>query len=349
MYFDVVNHFCFSLDCTTEFRSRGLEMKIFRWSDPILLPLAPTIAGTIAAYLQLMSERIHLHLPHDCDNLAPELPTDESWFWQCQQSIKSVTTTQYQYVSTIAHPLAAKLSLTPLQICQIGQICQPSIQPQVVDPANSLELCCWYNDAGYLYFHIVPVAIERWLVYLDRLPPLDFATVPDHWHTTGTSGLTLAIYAHARCCSVLKLAAREKSISIATDWRLDPPDWLHHCRKDRQRQRSSGIFDCSVEKQLIQTLMAVVDAIYIHRDRASYSLSADSSNRRSSRSIPNWSRLTIALAQSWLDFDRECRILGEIKLQNPHLAIARCGLTAIVRRYLQMLLEGLGVRAVEKL
>jgi hypothetical protein len=325
-------------------------MKIFRWSDPILLPLAPTIAGTIAAYLRLISDRVYVHLGSNGDNLAPELPTDESWFWQCQQSIKPVTTTQYQYVSTIAHRLAAKLSLTTLEICQICQICQPPILPHDVDRAAGLELSCGYNDAGYLYFQLTPAAIERWLDYLDRLPPLDLATVTAHQHTTGTSGVALAIYAHARCCSLLKLAQSEKSIALTIDWRMEPTDWLLHCREDRQLAGSIGIFDSPVERQLIQSLMAVVDAIYIYRLPSSLPTpTANTGSHRFPRGTPNWSKLTIDLAQSWLDFDRDCRIFGDIQIQNPHLAIARCGLTAIVRRYLQILLESLGVRAVEEL
>ncbi len=325
-------------------------MKIFRWSDPILLPLAPTIAGTIAAYLRLISDRVYVHLARNGDNLAPELLTDESWFWQCQQSIKPVTTTQYQYVSTIAHRLAAKLSLTPLEICQICQICQPPILPHEVDRASGLELSCWYNEAGYLYFQLTPAAIERWLDYLDRLPPLDLVTVTAHRHTTGTSGVALAIYAHARCCSLLKLAQSEKAIVLTIDWRMEPTDWLLHCRKDRQLAGSIGIFDSPVERQLIQTLMAIIDAIYIYQASSLPASTANMRSPRSPRGTPNWSKLTVDLAQSWLDFHRDCRIFGEIKQQNPHLAIARCGLTAIVRRYLQMLLERyLGVSAVEEL
>ncbi len=351
MYFDVVNHFYFSLDCTTEFRNRGLEMKIFRWSDPILLPLAPTIAGTIAAYLRLISERVYVHLSHNCDNLAPELPTDESWFWQCQQSIKPVTTTQYQYVSTIAHRLAAKLSLTPLEICQICQICQPPILPHEVARTSGLELSCWYNDAGYLYFQLTPAAIERWLDDLDRLPPLDLAVPPPHPHDPGRSGsrLAIAIYAHARCCSLLKLAEREKVISIAADWHIDPANWLQYGREDRQRAGSIGIFDHPVERQLIQSLMAVVDAIYIYQPISLPLMRANSGSHRCPRGTPNWSKLTIDLAQSWLAFHRDCRMFGDIQIQNPHLAMARCGLTAIVRRYLQILLESLGVSVVEEL
>jgi hypothetical protein len=326
-------------------------MKIFRWSDPILLPLAPTIAGTIATYLRLISERVYVYLSRNCDKLAPELPTDESWFWQCQQSIKPVTTTQYQYVSTIAHRLAAKLSLTPLEICQICQICQPPILPHQVDRAAGLELSCWYNDAGYLYFQLTPASIERWLNYLDRLPLFDLAVPTPHPHDPGRSGsrLAIAIYAHARCCSLLKLADRERIISIGADWHIDPPDWLLSCREDRQLAGLASIFDPPVERQLIQSLMAVVDAIYIYRSSSLPTPTANSGSHRCPRGTPNWSKLTIDLAQSWLEFYRDCRIFGEIKLQNPHLAIARCGLTAIVRRYLQILLESLGVRAVEEL
>jgi hypothetical protein len=325
-------------------------MKIFRWSDPILLPLAPTIAGTIATYLRLISERVYVYLSRNCNKLAPELPTDESWFWQCQQSIKPVTTTQYQYVSTIAHRLAAKLSLTPLEICQICQICQPPILPHEVDRTAGLELSCWYNDAGYLYFQIMPAAIERWLNYLDRLPSIDLAVPTPHPHAPGRSGsgLAIAIYAHARCCSLLKLADRERTISIDADWHIDPPDWLLSCREDRQLAGLASIFDRPVERQLIQSLMAVVDAIYIYQPSMPMP-TANTGSPRFPRGTPNWSKLTIDLAQSWLDFDRDCRIFGDIQIQNPHLAIARCGLTAIVRRYLQMLLESLGVSAVEEL
>lgn len=324
-------------------------MKIFRWSDPILLPLAPTITGTIAAYLRLMSERVYSHLSHDCDNLAPELPTDGSWFWHCQQSIKSVPTSQYQYVSTIAHRLAAKSALNPLEICQIWP---PPIWPPPVDLAAGLELGCWYNTAGYLYFQLTPASSERWLDYLDRLPPLALASAPKHRSVTGTpeSALAIALYAHARCCSLLKLAEREKSIALAADWHIDPANWLQYGREDRQRAGSIGIFDHPVERQLIQSLMAVVDAIYSDGLSSSLSMSTpNSSSNRSPRGTPNWSKLTIDLAQSWLAFHRDCRIFGDIHIQNPHLAIARCGLTAIVRRYLQILLESLGVSAVEEL
>jgi hypothetical protein len=78
---------------------------------------------------------------------------------------------------------------------------------------------------------------------------------------------------------------------------------------------------------LIQVLMDVLDGIYGDRPQ-------------------NWSKLSFRLAECWLEFDRDCRIFGDTKRQNPQLAIARCGLTAISRHYLQVLLEEyLGVLA----
>ena len=87
------------------------------------------------------------------------------------------------------------------------------------------------------------------------------------------------------------------------------------------------IFDTFIEEQLIHALMDVLDGIFGNRPQ-------------------NWSKLALNLAQSWLEFDRACDIFGDLKRQNPRLAIARCGLTAICRRYLQVLLEDyLGVTA----
>jgi predicted solute-binding protein len=78
------------------------------------------------------------------------------------------------------------------------------------------------------------------------------------------------------------------------------------------------------------------------RQRVGVSLPLGTASRREG--------MTIDLAQSWLEFYRHCQIFGDIKHQNPRQDIARCGLTAISRRYLQVLLENyLGVNAAEEL
>ena len=317
-------------------------MKIFPFSDPILLPLSPTIAKTIADYLQSIAQKPNINSPpKNWGRDVIELQPDLYGHGEFQRSIRQIPTSQYQYVSTIAHQLAAKSSLTPLEICQNLDIPIPTVT--VVETSVHLELDCWYNEASYIYFQLAPKSIEIWLNYIHDLPLEGLG---------GTSALTpigsldLAIYAHARCCSRLKLAAAEKLVRVTADWLLD-----RGCNEDRLTADSNCIFEHPVEQQLIQTLMAVLEVIYSDNRQLDCSQAESIEQIRSKafnghRKSPNWTKLTIDLAQSWLEFDRHCQILGEIKHQNPRLAIARCRLTAISRRYLQVLLENyLSVKA----
>ncbi len=315
-------------------------MKIFPFSDPILLPLAPTIARTIADYLQSIAQKPHLNsLQKNWARDVIELQPDLDWHGQFQRSIRQIPTSQYQYVSTIAHHLGAKSARTPLEICQNLDLSIPILA--ALEISAYLKLDCWYNQASYIYFQLTPKSIENWLQYIHDLP-LEQLGCRGNSSQTGSSDL--AIYAHARCCSRLELAAAEKLVRLTIDWRLDPPHWLLDLASTENRLTTDAnrIFEHPAEQQLIQTLMAVLDAIYGDR-RQLDSPQTESTEQigaggfNGHRKSPNWTKLTIDLAQSWLEFDRRCQIFGDIKQQTPRLAIARCGLTAISRRYLQVL------------
>ncbi len=312
---------------------------IFPVSSPLLLPLAPTIAGTIANYLQLMSQEIFGHLSHNCDNVVPKLPPDLCGHWQFEQSLKLVTSSPYQYVSTIAHRLAAKSPFTPMEICH-------HLQPPIgvaIDPRSCLELGCWFNDAGYIYFELTPTSIALWLNYIHDLP----LTIDP---TARLSAPTIAIYAHARCCSVLQLARSEKLVAITADWQISTD---LSCLENTSTAELRSILNYPAQQRLIHALMAVLDGIYSDNLRVvSPQLPSGIARPDPIAQIrsPNWTKLTLDLAQSWLEFYRDCRIFGDIQRQNPQLAIARCGLTAISRRYLQVLLENyLGISALSQL
>ena len=305
-----------------------MNVKIFPGSDPILLPMVPTIAGAIANYLQLMVPQVYVSSPHNYDNLATESASDGSWHWQCKSSIRLVTTSPYQYVSTIAHRLAAKSSFNFLEICQNFAV------TGFADPSSALECDCWYNEAGYIYVRVTVESIERWLNYIHDLP-LNLQLNPEC-----RSSANLAIYAHARCCSCLKLAAAEKLVTITDDWQIVPPGGDRACREHPLGAVANSQFDRPAEQRLIQVLMRVLDSIYAQNWVGSVG------QQRS----PNWDKLTLDLAQSWLEFYRHCQIFGDVKNHHPRLAIARCQLTAIARRYLQLLLENyLGVSAAIEL
>jgi hypothetical protein len=326
-----------------------LDVKIFPLSELILLPLAPTIARTIADYLLSISEQPYINtLQNNGDRVVTELPQDLSWQWQCQKSIRQISTLRYQYVSTIAHQLAAKSVVTPVAICKD---LQPPFPAQTVDRSQYMELCCWYNEAGYIYFQLTPDAISTWLNYIHNLP-LDRLD-PD-FNSQSNASIDLAIYAHARCCSLLKLADAEKLVTITASWQLTTPNSSIYVTAPQGRltPESNCIFEHPAEQRLIEVLMEVLDGIYgdnwlLESFGSQSKAQIVSGSFPPHRKSPNWHKLTIDLAQSWLEFHRYCQIFGDIKRQNPRLAIARCGLTSISRRYLHVLLENyLGVKAL---
>ena len=269
-------------------------MKIFPCSDPIQLPLSPTIASTIADYLQSIAHKSNINsLQQNWAGDIIELQPDLYGHGEFQRSIRQIPTSQYQYVSTIAHQLAAKSSLTPLEICQNLDIPIPT--SIVVKQSVHLELDCWYNEASYIYFQLAPKSIKVWLNYIQCLP---LEWLDDISTFTPTGSLDLAIYAHARCCSRLKLAAAEKLVRVTADWLLD-----RECNEYRLTAESNCIFDHQAEHQLIQTLMAVLEVIYSGNRQFDCSQAESIEQIRSKafnghRKSPNWTGLAVDLAQS---------------------------------------------------
>jgi hypothetical protein len=317
-------------------------VKIFPLSDLILLPLVPTIVPAIADYLRSITCSHDINsIPQAGVDAVSKLAQDWSWQWQFQRSIRQVPTLQYQYVSTIAHQLAAKSTLTAVEICQS---LYPLVLNQTFDLSCYMQWYCWYNTAGYIYFQPTPESILTWLNYIQDLP-IDSLRTEGNFAAIGS--IDLAIYAHARCCSLLKLADAEKLVVITANWQISTPNWLLTVTRTQNHltPSSNHIFDYPVEQRLVQALMTVLDCLY--GDNGSLRSSQSTSRHQKS---PNWTKLTINLAQSWLEFDRHCQVFGDTKRQNPDLAIARCGLTVITRRYLQVLLENyLGAQALVEL
>jgi hypothetical protein len=336
-------------------------VKTFPLSDSIVLPLAPTIAGIIADYLQSIAQELYVSLSTNCDNANTEFAQDLPWYEiggrngvnssRFAASIRLVPTLQYQYVSPIAHRLTTKLGLTPLEICQQLQPPSPSL---AVSTGDRLELSCWHNDSGYIYFQIAPETIATWLNYISDLP-IDIQLNGDR----SPSSVNIALYAHARCCSLLKLAQTEKLVGITDNWQIVTPEWLlneRSCCENHLTADSTIVFGEPAESRLIQVLMEVLDSIYSYSSQlggftqmgmSAAEAGVGSTGKIIRQNLPNWTKLTIDLAESWLEFYRYCRIFGDLHRQNPRLAIARCELTATSRRYLQVLLEHyLGVELI---
>jgi DALR anticodon binding domain len=330
-------------------------LKIFPGLSTIVIPVVPTIAGAIIKYLQLMTDKLVVNSPENFNDITGGLSSKLSSEYPSAQdfaeSIRLVPTSQYQYVSTIAHQLAARFSVTPPEICQ--KLLLPTSEMRI-NQSDRLEISAWYNEAGYSYFQLTPESVMTWLNYIHDLP-IDF-----YLNQSATSSpildTNIAIYAHARCCSLLKLAETSRLVTITPDWQVSTPEldlfFQSSCLENQLRAASVSIFNTPAENRLIHTLMTVLDRIYsdnLPPNDRELSPNHSSGSRRQKRP-PNWAKLTVDLAHSWLEFYRHCRIFGDLQSENPHLAIARCGLTAISRRYLQLLLENyLGVSAAVEL
>lgn len=276
-------------------------------SNLILLPLGFSIAQMLTKHLELAVARIYSDSTQSEDIFVTHGGKNFP--------IRRIPNSRYRYISPIAHQLSAKSSLTPLAICQsLAKYLPPAID--TLSPQMEIE--SWYTDEGYLCFQLTPASISIWLDYIhtwnvDESIELKYPADVD---------LSLAIYARDRCRSILELAYTEGLITqdISGDWQIPRSIWCDfgsNRGNNRTRAEITHSFEIGVEDRLIHALMDILDGICGSHRRDNF-------------------RLTIDLAHSWLEFHRHCRIFGDVKHQNPHLAIARCGLTAIAQRYLRV-------------
>ena len=132
-------------------------------------------------------------------------------------------------------------------------------------------------------------------------------------------------YAHARCCSLIQLAAREKLIQLGEDdavssssWIVVKPSPIPWLEKN-QELRLVHPAEC----RLISELIKAVDDLecsFAHK-------------------TVDWEKTAAGLSQSFEDFWSNCRIWGEVKNTHQELAQARIGLILFARLVFERLLE----------
>lgn len=235
------------------------------------------------------------------------------------------------YRSAIALRLSRSWQLAPLDLARelttyLRDL--PDFQIGVVPP-------------GWIQFRLRDSSLADWLQLIARTSPL----INPEWVSSvkgdrlgyGETEVFAWQYAHARCCSLLRLADRQGTISLSPPhpehlprWRVlspDPIPWL--TPDDRFRLVHPA------ERAVICQLLAAVDDLCCppakHRLRTA-------------------EKLVEALSQRFLRFYRVCRIWGEMETREPELARARLGLAIATRQVLRVLLqEVLGVFAPTEL
>ena len=243
--------------------------------------------------------------------------------WQ----LPDLRSTPLCYSCPIGLILAPRLQVSPLQV--VEDLKNLLVQHRSSTKSN-LPLYLNIDPTGWLNFYLTERSLASWLersLWLLTIREDNSLSILQRDRFL-KSDLFCIQYVHARCCSLLRLGAREKLIALANNdfnrvgWQLvrsSSISWL-----DRQHYL---LFNRQSEYNLLRQLLIVTD-----------SQTANDSVR--------WSQLALNLSQTTAIFLADCRFLGKIKQEFPQLAIARLGLIALTQYWLQkILVEKLNITA----
>jgi hypothetical protein len=133
-------------------------------------------------------------------------------------------------------------------------------------------------------------------------------------------------YAHARCCSLLRLAHREGLIELSnlecktSSWQWAKPNLIPWMFDDPESQSRRLRLGHPAERGLMAQLLEGTDRI-------------------SSLTPASALKLAQSLSTAFETFYSACRIWGEVKTETPQLAQARLGLVGVTQKLLRSLLE----------
>lgn len=264
------------------------------------------------------------------------------------------------YVSAIALKLSTRLHIPASTIAQsialhfflpVGGGHRDSTANTTAYPSTSETIWphCSIQVAppGWIYVRISELGLGLWLQTLTggRLLPHEWAKPSlyfenDNQFFRNSTSLFKIQYSHARCGSLMRLAAESGLITLSAPTQTDrqapawqilqpsPIPWKDPQQKALRLQHPT-------EKQLIGQLIHTVDEAF-----------------RASQPLPPETALALAtaLSDSFQVFYAACRMLGNADKTNPHLAQSRLGLVWITQALLRLLLENqIGVCAPAEL
>lgn len=221
------------------------------------------------------------------------------------------------YQCTVAFPLAKYVDLSPTIVARelvalflvAFRQSKASWQFKVTITAGQIDF--WWQDLALACWLNWAIARSKICQSEQNALLAEINSMPSH--------LFPVQYAHARCCSWLRLAEREDLLVLRkpTDsmpiWQITQPnsiDWFDAANNFYLTHPS----EYRLLFGLIQTL-------------------AESSNET------NWLKIALYLSEAMLAFEAECQIFGEIKQKHPQHVIARLSLLALVQYCLQKLLN----------
>lgn len=243
------------------------------------------------------------------------------------------------YVSGIALQLSGTMKIPPLEIAT-------ALSSKII--VNVANLACGAESSpgapvsqdftvqvvppGWIHLELTEPKLAAWLQCLAQgeLKGQGDKGTP----SSSPSRLFAVQYAHARCCSLVRLAHGEGLIMLKEPELENTPTvffavapnpipWLNCDQKLR--------FCHPAEHALIAQLVGLLDELYYPCP---------------SHHTVDWEKAALNLSQAFQNFYSCCRIWGEVKTQSLHLAQARLGLVIVTQAVLRLLLQDmLGVWA----
>nr|WP_235927036.1 DALR anticodon-binding domain-containing protein [Gloeocapsopsis dulcis] len=200
----------------------------------------------------------------------------------------------------------------------------PQTKLSAENAISSTAIVTQVAPSGLIYLELTDVTVGSWLQYFTINPP----RVEKYCSQKG-SGASLPFtlqYTHARCCSLLQLAAQERLITLKSRGEPAKDDF-----PVVSEQTPISFLDSQqrllcrhpTEQALIKQLLVLLDNLYYP----------------STEPKAQWEKTTLNLCQSWQNFYTHCRIWGEVKQNNLFLAQARLGLTSLTQSLLAVFLN----------
>ncbi len=249
------------------------------------------------------------------------------------------------YRCAIAFPLANCCGIKPLEMAQELVSLFPEVDLNQVTKSH-LKVMIKVIPPGWIDFKIEHNFLGIWLQQL--ILELEY----NHSHriedrTCHKSLQFLAEkpnlfpinYYHARCCSLLKLGERERLIELdnhnfsSSSWQIsktNPILWFDVAE--------NFLLTHPQELNLLHSILLILDILDQFGDCApSEALPGCPKIQPTEEKI--WLNYALDLSEAFEQFIIACRFCGEVKHQNPQLAVARLGLIALVKWCLYKLLR----------
>jgi len=217
-----------------------------------------------------------------------------------------------RYISAIALKLAAEKSDSPVDI---GRAI-------VGTGMDELGIIATVLESGMMQFDLTDAGVGDWLQKMTQIPFPE--TGSSQYSDSLDSPLFPIQYMHARCCSLLRMAHRDRLITLAEPdpaiapklWKWAEPvavPWLDDAGKLRSSDRA--------EMELISQLINAVDICYFPPRKL------------------RWETVGAGLAEGCDRFFRRCPIWGEVKSNDLELSRTRLGLLVVAQSILRFILQ----------